>query len=883
MLRVIQNSNVAQAQSYYSTADYYLQGQEQELAGRWRGEGARRLGLDGEIKQSDWNALCDNVNPHTGKRLTARTRSDRTVGYDFVFNAPKSLSVLYAMTRDERILDVFRDSMDATMADVEDDMRGRVRKGGKNEERKTSNAVWGEFIHFTSRPVGGVPDPHLHGHGFIHNLTHDDKEQVWKAGQFRDLKRDAPYYEALFHARLAGGLSDLGLPIARTKKGWELAGVNRTLIDKFSRRTKQIEDKAREMGIDDPTVKDELGAKTRESKKKNLTLSELQDTWRGWMSAQELEALKTLEKKIGGDAEPQDGNAAARAVEYAIGHEFERKSVTPERQLLATALRHGAGKASAERILDEAKESDLIVGERNGRRMATTRDVLEEERRVIDFARKGRGASRPLVKRQRSFKRDWLNDSQKKAVSHIAESRDRVMILRGAAGVGKTTLLQEAVEAIETSGTKVLAFAPSADASRGTLRDAGFKDADTVARLLVDEKLQRQAAGQLLLIDEAGLLGMKTMAQVFALAEKLDARVLLSGDRRQHGSVERGAALRLLEEEAGLVPAEVKQIQRQSGEYKAAVKALSEGRAEEGFRRLDDLKWVREIPDDRRDAQLAADYVEAVRKGKTALVVSPTHAEGDRITAEIRRSLRTFKGRDKLGSDERTFRVLENANLTEAERGDAVNYLPGDVLQFHQNAKGGFTRGERVTVDGERTLPLEHADKFEAYHARTLSLASGDIVRITRNGATADGEHRLNNGSLYRIKRFDQRGNIVLENSWTIAKTFGHLAHGYVITSHASQSKTVDEVFVGQSSQSFPASSREQLYVSASRARKQVTIYTDDKESLREAIAQSDERVSATEFVNGKAKRQAVVQRQREQENQAERQRREREGISHVR
>ena len=63
------------------------------------------------------------------------------------------------------------------------------------------------------------------------------------------------------------------------------------------------------------------------------------------------------------------------------------------------------------------------------------------------------------------------------------------------------------------------------------------------------------------------------MAQVFDLAEKLDARVILSGDRRQHGSVERGAALRLLEEEAGLVPAEIKDIQRQKGDYKQAVSA----------------------------------------------------------------------------------------------------------------------------------------------------------------------------------------------------------------------------------------------------------------------------------------------------------------------
>jgi conjugative relaxase-like TrwC/TraI family protein len=270
MLRVIQSTGVDRAKSYYSTADYYLRGQEQELAGRWRGEGARLLGLNGDVKQADWESLCDNVNPQTGKRLTLRTNGERTVGYDFNFHAPKSVSLLYAVTRDERIVDAFRDSVDATMQDIEDEMSARVRKGGRNEERKTGNMIWGEYIHFTSRPVNHVPDPHLHAHCFAFNVTHDEKERAWKAGQFRELKRDAPYFEALFHARLAHQLSDLGLPIARTKKGWELAGVGKELIDRFSRRTKQFEDKARELGIRDAHAKDELGPERGRASKRTL-------------------------------------------------------------------------------------------------------------------------------------------------------------------------------------------------------------------------------------------------------------------------------------------------------------------------------------------------------------------------------------------------------------------------------------------------------------------------------------------------------------------------------------------------------------------------------------------------------------------------------------
>jgi ATP-dependent exoDNAse (exonuclease V) alpha subunit len=127
-----------------------------------------------------------------------------------------------------------------------------------------------------------------------------------------------------------------------------------------------------------------------------------------------------------------------------------------------------------------------------------------------------------------------------------------VILVRGAAGTGKTSLLLETVEAIEATGTRVFAFAPSARASRGVLQEKGFAEADTLARLLLDQELQERSRGQVLLIDEAGMVGVRTMCKLLELADKLDCRVILAGDRYQHGSVEAGAALRLLEEQAGL-------------------------------------------------------------------------------------------------------------------------------------------------------------------------------------------------------------------------------------------------------------------------------------------------------------------------------------------
>lgn len=128
-----------------------------------------------------------------------------------------------------------------------------------------------------------------------------------------------------------------------------------------------------------------------------------------------------------------------------------------------------------------------------------------------------------------------------------------------------------------------------------------------------------------------------------------------------------------------------------------------------------------------------------------------------------------------------------------------------------------------------KNVPVDQAARYQVFHPTTISLADGDSLRITRNGLSADGKHRLNYGAVYQVHGFDDAGNIVLDNGWTVAQHYGHFTHGYVVTSHSSQGKTVDRVFVGQSSESFPASSREQFYLTASRAREQVSIYTDNK------------------------------------------------------
>jgi conjugative relaxase-like TrwC/TraI family protein len=770
------------------------------------------------------------------------------VGYDFTFSVPKSVSLLYALSSDQGILDAFRGAVDETMREMEAEMKTRVRIGRKDEDRTTGNMAWAEFIHTTSRPVDGVPDPQLHAHVFAFNTTWDEEESRWKAGQFRELKRDAPYFQAAFRVRLANKFQEMGYGVERKRDDFEIAGIPADVLGRFSRRTALIEKLAEEKGITDPDRKAELGAETREQKASTLGWESLRKEWNARLSEKEQEALAAVHRREHAATKPEPGETMA--VDHAIEHCFVRDAVVPQRKLITEALKRGLGSVTVEAVAHEVDQRPLILSDTAGRKMATTNEMVALESGLIDFARQGRGRFRPLRDPQRPCTRDWFNDGQKAAVRHVLGSRDRVMIIRGVAGTGKTTLEQEIGEALAESGKPVVAIAQSVKASREVLREqAGFANADTVARFLKDQQMQKSARGGVILVDEASQLGTRDMGQVFDVAEAVGARVILVGDRRQHRSVTAGEPLKLLEESAGLRVAEVNEILRQDGDYKMAAEALSEGRTEDAFKQLDKLKWIKEVPDADRDIELATAYLSAAAekkpdgKPKSALVVSPTHAEGDRITQAIRTGL---KANGKLG-EEHLVGAWAPAHLTDAQKADSTQYDSGYLLQFHQNAPG-YKKGTRLILDEKVQPPTALANRFEAYRPIQIALAVGDRVRVTATGKTRDGKHKLSNGTLLNVQGFTKQGDIIVDHSWVLSRDFGHLTHGYVVTSHASQGATVDKVFIGMSKESLPATYQRTAYVAVTRGKEQALLFTDNKKELLKAVSRPDDPLSATQL-----------------------------------
>ena len=902
MLRITQSSSAGAAVKYYveglSKGDYYV---GNDAAISWGGKASERLGLSGDVSLEQFRSLAYNTNPVTGEKLNPRFSANRRVGYDFTFNATKSISMALEFSNDDSvkkdIKQAWLKSVNDTMNEIEQNMQTRTHKGLATHDATTGNMVWASVTHDRSRPVDGIPSPHLHQHVYVFNTTWNERKQRFQAGQFGQIKKDAPYYESIFHNHLAKNLMDKGFAITNENGKAELAGISREGIMAFSERTKQIEAHAKEKNITDPKAKSEIGAKKRESKSNQRSEAEVGAAWKERLPNHDRKAIDNLRGGSGNSSGGQTHAAevavkehriqimlederkekqriqsnskpsmsAKQALAFALEHQLENNSTVSEKKLLATAINHGLGSVTVEALKDEYDAQFVRIGTyNNGERYITTEQVLREEKQMIDFAKDGRGMYRYLTAIDYEIP-EWFNKDQRIAVQHIWASPDSVTMMQGDAGTGKTTVMQTVAKGIEQDGKQIFALAPTSDATNMLAND-GFSNTDTLAQFLVNKKLQESAKGQVVWLDEAGMVGTKDMSALFEIADKQDMRVILTGDTKQHGAIRRGDAMRLLSQRAGINVVEVKEVQRQKPAlYKKAISWLGKGGIKEGFEQLNEMGAIKQIPDEVRYKHLAKDYLDAVDKGMSALVVSPTNSEKDKVTDEVRIAL---KASGKIDQEEKLFTVHKTLHLSEAEKKDIRIYKQGQHIELNQNITG-FTKGERLEVigtsmgrvdvkkqDGSLTsLAMRHADRFNLFEKEQIDIAKGDVIRITKGGSSDiyGAKTRFSNGKRYSVEGFTEYGDIRLVGGRIISKNYGNFDYGIVSTSYSSQGQTVDKVIIANASESFgKATNLEQFYVSASRGKMEVTVYTDDKDRLLEQVQKTSERLSATELLEEK-------------------------------
>jgi ATP-dependent exoDNAse (exonuclease V) alpha subunit len=237
------------------------------------------------------------------------------------------------------------------------------------------------------------------------------------------------------------------------------------------------------------------------------------------------------------------------------------------------------------------------------------------------------------------------------------------------------------------------------------------------------------------------------------------------------------------------------------------------------------------------------------------VVVSQTWDEIHRLNESIRTEL---KSTGLIAKEDITVAAHQRRDLTPAQKRDRKFYGDNAILIF-QRRTGGIRRGGTgklwditethllVRTDGRiRAVSFDQLENFHVCRPQELTLAAGDRLQLKGNAETMTGR-KLANGELVTVKDISFDGRIRLTDGRILERHYREFVRGYAVTSYASQGKTVDYVLFSDSADK-AATNDQQWYVTASRGRKGIRIFTSNRSALRENIVRLGHRPLALEM-----------------------------------
>ena len=261
MLTMKTQYSLKNAEGYFRehlrVGDYYMEGQS--VSGQWFGDGAMALGLSGVTTEKEFLNLCHNLHPQTDEQLTERMNTkritvdaegkvhesaNRRVFYDFTFSPAKSVSIAALVGNDKRIIEAHDEAVTVALRELQTYAASRIRKQNQYAHRLTGNLVGAVFRHDTSRAL----DPHLHSHCILFNATRDSVEGRWKALEICEMLSAKKFAENVYYHELVKSLNRFGYRVQNNPRGdFEIEGVPKELVKKFSKRHDEIDRKTKEL------------------------------------------------------------------------------------------------------------------------------------------------------------------------------------------------------------------------------------------------------------------------------------------------------------------------------------------------------------------------------------------------------------------------------------------------------------------------------------------------------------------------------------------------------------------------------------------------------------------------------------------------------------
>lgn len=723
-----------QAARYLFASEYYIgRDGEQQSRVQWLGHGAAALGLEvgGLADVQTLSRLLEGYAPDGETKLTQNAgRDNRRLGHDLTFSADKSISLLFAEVSPderERLLEIHHRASEAAVSFLQGEIKARRGHAGERSVA-VAGLVMARVDHFSSREL----QAQLHSHFCLANLAlgADGKWSTFDAEAFESHKHAAG---ALYRAEMARGLLEMGYAIdsrreldrdgRETGQVWHrVAGVGQETLNHFSTRRRQIEDYMDEHGVS----AQEACLRTRQGKEggepdaariMEQTARELDDLRaRGvvaWQSAADLRRAPGQRLEARSDAQilehlhAHESSWGKAALIDALAK--ERGPDLGARGVLAEADAFLARNALLELTADrQGRPRWASQAQHDLEQGITARAVARADDLAVRVDGDKVDAAIAAHEAEKGFS---LTDEQHRAVRWVAQETGGVACLTGRAGTGKTATAGAYIKAFQANGQRVIGACAAWDAADKLAAETGLETHSTAALLWsLDAKKITLTARDVLLVDEAGMVGARTIARLQDYIDKAGAKLVLVGDALQLQPIEAGAPFRLAQEAIG--DAKLTEIRRQQEGPDRELAAAFYGKATgaEILEQMTQRGQLREL-DTTQEARaaLVSAYLADPTPTREKLVIAPTNAAARALTGAIRGGL---KARGEL-QDAQPVEVA--GTLKDETR--ALDLATGDRLRFG-------LRDKRLGVSNGSVGVVEQIEAHKKGHRLTVRLES---------------------------------------------------------------------------------------------------------------------------------------------------------------
>lgn len=710
--------------------DYYAQGGEPP--GIWYGDGAHALGLEGHVTRDALVGLFHGASQDGRALIQNAGLRDHQPGWDLTFSAPKSVSVLWgtsdSATR-KLIAEAHHEAVKVALGYLESSAcTSRIGKGGHT--RVPASMVAALFEHGTSR----AQDPQLHTHALIMNV-----------GVRQDGSTATILSKPLYQSKMAAGAAyrvelssrlqkALGIQVRPVRSWFEVEGVSTKVLESFSTRRAEIEEKLN--GASSAKASEIAAFETR-SAKAAVPREELVELWAEKAGSLGFDSAAVMGRQNLWERPSLDLDTEVTQLTESDSSFTERDAIRRACEASQeTGVPFSEVQDKVKRFLGSSEV--ICLGTKDGNGLFTTAEMLRTEDKLLRTALNSKSSDRSIdgsFLEQVSMSRPSMSDEQKNALRHILIEPGSIKVVSGLAGTGKTFLLGAAREAWESAGYRVLGTALSGKAAQGLEEGSGISS-DTLAKRFFDlQSPSRLTLGPktVIVLDEAGMVGTKQMAELTEHADRSGAKLILVGDSKQLQPIAAGGPFAALGEVLG--DAKLTDIRRQKEDWaRQAVHDFSEGNAARGLGAYA-KKGLLSVEDGREavHARVVAEYRAANENYSDKLVLTTTNRDSRDIN-----------------------RKIQSARQQEGELGEPRVYVSGECI--HEGDRVLFTRNSRL-----------------------YGVKNGSLGTV----ASVDADKELVCVSLDS----EERTTISL-------KDYDHLKLGYAVTTHKAQGITTEKAFV---------------------------------------------------------------------------------------